>query len=162
MSLLNLLFKYKDKRSPDKLGFYPEKIHTPALPERRYLWTSRTLAVFAIMSICINIALASVVYVLPAQKTSFPSFFSINEEKGSLDKTNPAFVNISYMDLLTEAHIYEYINMRHSIPISTADLYYRWDDTSKFYWYSTPNTYYEFVNKLNTLSIKCISKQYKI
>lgn len=159
MSLFHLLFRYKDKKSPDKLGLYPEKLHVSAFPERRYLWTSRILVVCAVMSICTNIALTSIVYILPAQKTALPSFFTINEETHSLDNIYPAYRTVPYMDLLSEGYIYDYINMRHSIPRSTADLYYRWDTTSKFYWYSTLQTYYDFVNKLDKKQIMSFIKQ---
>ena len=30
MSLFSLLFRYKDKKSPDKLGLYPESFHIPS------------------------------------------------------------------------------------------------------------------------------------
>ena len=79
MSLFSLLFRYKDKKSPDKLGRYPENFHIPAFPERRYLWTSRILVVCAVMSICINIILTSFIYLLIPQRTAQPAFLTIDE-----------------------------------------------------------------------------------
>ncbi len=153
MSLFSLLFRYKDKKSPDKLGNYPEKLHVPAFPERRYLWTSRILVICSIMSICVNIALTSIVLILPAQKSAGPSFFTVNEENNSLEAIQSAHKNVYFMDLLSEGYIHEYINMRHSIPYSSADLYYRWDTASKFYWYSSSRTYYDFINKIDNKQI---------
>lgn len=159
MGLFNLLFRYKDKKSPDKLGFYPEKLHVSAFPERRYLWSSRILVICAVMSICVNIALTSIILVLPAQRSAGPSLFTINEESHNLEAIQPIHKNVSYIDLLSEGYIYEYINMRHSIPKSSADLYYRWDMTSKFYWYSSHQTYFDFVNKIDNKQILSFIKQ---
>ena len=53
-SIFNTIFKYKEKESPDKLGLFPEQVHVDAMPERRYLWTSRFLVIIASMSICFN------------------------------------------------------------------------------------------------------------
>ena len=44
--------------------------------------------------------------------------------------------------------------MRHGVPKSSADLYYRWDTSSKFYWFSGIRNYYDFVNKLDRYQIK--------
>ena len=153
MSLFSLLFKYKDKKSPDKLGLYPESVHVPSFPERRYLWTSRILVICAILSICLNIALTIIIYILLPQKTSHPTLFNINEKNNVLDRVPYFQENTNYLDLLTEGYIYEYINLRHSIPKSTADLYYRWNNNSKFYWYSGAHTYSDFINKLNNQQI---------
>ena len=72
LDLLRTVFKYKEKRSPDKLGRYPEALHTSAMPERRYLWSSRLLVIFAALSICFNIMLASSIYVMLPQKNASP------------------------------------------------------------------------------------------
>ncbi len=159
MSLFSLLFKYKDKKSPDKLGRYPESFHIPSFPERRYLWTSRILVICGVFSICLNIALTSIVYVLIPQKTSTPYLLNLNEETGTLNEINSQQISTNHWDLLTEGYIHEYINMRHAIPRSTADLYYRWDKTTKFYWYSSHNAYYDFINKLDNRQIRNFIKQ---
>ena len=49
--------------------------------------------------------------------------------------------------------------MRHSVPRSSADLYYRWDTSSKFYWYSTAASYYEFINKVDKKQIMSFINQ---
>lgn len=159
MSLFSLLFKYKDKKSPDKLGLYPESFHIPSFPERRYLWASRILVICAVFSICVNIALTSIVYILIPQKTSKPSLFSLNETTGTLNTVEPQQISTDHWDMLAEGYIHEYINMRHSVPRSTADLYYRWDKTTKFYWYSSHRVYNSFINKLDTRQIRNFIKQ---
>ncbi len=66
--IFQTIFKYKEKVTPDKLRFYPEKVHTNAIPERRYLWTSRFLVIFSCISISISMMLASAIYVLLPQR----------------------------------------------------------------------------------------------
>lgn len=152
--ILANLFRCRDKKSPDKLGKYPQDFHVSSLPERRYLWTSRTFAIFAVVSFCLNIMLTLVLYVLLPQKSAGTSFFTANQNSYSLEKALPAYNNVYFRDLLTEKYIAEYIKMRHGIPISSADLFYRWDTNSLFYWYSGSRCYYGFVNKLDQNQLK--------
>ena len=49
MRFLNFLFASKKSESPDTLGAYPEGMQVRALPERRYLKTSRFLAVIILL-----------------------------------------------------------------------------------------------------------------
>ncbi len=148
------LFRYRDKKSPDKLGKYPEEFHIKAFPERRYLWTARILAIFSVVSFCFNIMLAMILYILLPQKDSTASFFTLNNNFYSLENVQPLQKEISFRDLLSEKYITEYVKMRHGIPISSADLFYRWDTNSLFYWYSGLRNYYSFVNNLDQEQLK--------
>ncbi len=51
ISELKNIFAKEDLRTNDKLGVYPEKVHVPAFLERKYLKTSRILAVISIISL---------------------------------------------------------------------------------------------------------------
>ena len=62
--IFNTIFKYKEKQSPDQLGLYPERVHVEAMPERRYLWTSRVLVILSCLSISFNMMLAATIYLL--------------------------------------------------------------------------------------------------
>ena len=73
------LFRYREKKSPDVLGLYPERVHIEAMPERRYLWTSRIMVIAGVFSICITIMLALTVYVLLPQKNASPVPFSVQK-----------------------------------------------------------------------------------
>ena len=148
------LFHYRDKKSPDKLGRYPIDFHIPAFPERRYLWTSRLLAIFAVLSFCFNIMLTMILFLLLPQKDAKPSFYAADQTFYRLEKIPPLHDNVSYRKLLTEKYITDYIKMRHAIPTSTADLFYRWDTDSLFYWYSGLKNYYNFVNNLDQQQLK--------
>ena len=154
MSLFSILFRYKDKRSPDKLGLYPEKFHLEAFPERRYLWTSRAFVIFSVLSFCITIILTLTIFLLIPQRRAHPAFYEIDKTISQLESVPPATIHTYFKDLLTEKYIEEYIKIRHTVPKSSADLFYRWDETSKFYWFSGIRNYYDFINKINEYQIK--------
>lgn len=159
MNLFSTIFKYRDKKSPDKLGLYPERFHLSSFPERRYLWTSRILVIFAVLSFCTTIMLTMVVYLLLPQKDAIPTFYRSDPSSFTLEKVQSQKVQIPYRDMLTEKYIEEYIKMRHGIPRSTADLYYRWDTSSLFYWYSGLRNYYEFINKIDNEQLRSFIRQ---
>ena len=79
IEIFHTLFKYKEKESPDQIGAYPERVHVEAFPERRYLWTSRLLVMFSVLSICFNMMLASTIYLMLPQLSVYPTFYSIND-----------------------------------------------------------------------------------
>ena len=142
--VFHTVFKFKDKESPDKLGYYPERVHINAMPERRYLWTSRVLVILASLSICINMMLASTIYVLLPQLRVSPQLFYINKYFSQLEQVQPAEVNMPVGDLIAEQHINEYIMLRYLVSSDYDELLSRWGKGSTIYWYSTPNVYNEF------------------
>lgn len=152
--ILSALFHYRDKKSPDKLGRYPGDFHIKPFPERRYLWTSRILAIFAVLSFCLTIMLVMILYLLIPQQTAKPIFYVSDNDLYHLEGAQPLQTSASYRDLLSEKYITDYIKMRHAIPISSADLFYRWDTNSLFYWYSGLRNYYQFVNNLDNDQLK--------
>lgn len=147
------LFRYREKKSPDKLGLYPERVNIEAMPERRYLWTSRILVILAVFSICLTIMLAMTIYVLLPQKTSKPELFSENKFFNQLEKVQPAERFAQAMDLITEENIEKYIKLRHEIPQSQAELMYRWNTSSEFYQLSSTGVYQDFIFQMNSEKI---------
>ena len=144
-----LLFRAKDKKSPDVLGKYPVDVNIGAYPERRYLWTSRIMVICGVFSLCVTIMLAMTIYLLLPQKVSKPSLYEAQEYNSSLRLVQKAEISASPEDLLTENAIRRYIILRHEIPYSYADLAYRWDTTSEFYQLSTLGAYQQFIYKMD-------------
>ena len=68
LDIIQTIFKYREKKSPDQLGYYPERVHVNAMPERRYLWTSRLLVIISCLSISVSMMLASAIYLLLPQR----------------------------------------------------------------------------------------------
>ena len=105
--IFNTIFKYKEKQSPDQLGLYPERVHVEAMPERRYLWTSRVLVILTCLGISFNMMLAATIYLLLPQRTVYPRLFQINKYFSMLEQVQPAEINYPVSDLITEEHITE-------------------------------------------------------
>lgn len=147
LDLLKAVFKYQQRRSPDKLGLYPEVVHTNAIPERRYLWTSRLLVIFASLSICLNIMLSSTLYVMLPQRGAQPRILIKDDYSNQLRLLNKQEVVSSPKDLLSENLIREYIKTRHTVPSKYDDLKKKWRVGSDFYWMSSGEVYEEFASE---------------
>ena len=143
--IFRILFKYREKESPDQLGFFPERVHVEASPERRYLWTSRFLVILSVLSICFNIMLVSTIYILLPQISVFPRFFRINDYFHQVELVQKDEIEYWVSDLITEKYIDEYINLRYTISGNVQEMNNRWKPGSAFYWYSAPNIYEEFI-----------------
>lgn len=147
LDLLKAVFKYQQRRSPDKLGLYPETVHTNAIPERRYLWTTRLLVIFASLSICLNIVLTSTLYIMIPQRGATPRLLIKDDYFNQLRMLNRQEVNVSPKDLLSEHLIREYVKTRHTVPSQYDDLKNKWREGSNFYWMSEQSVYEEFASE---------------
>ena len=146
LELFNTVFKYKENKSPDKLGRYPEAIHTLAFPERRYLWSTRLLVIFSSLSICLNLILVSSIYLMIPQRSAYPLLFYHDKAFSQLSLIERQERPVAAMDLLTENFVEEYIYLRHVISSDYDELMTRWGAGSKFYWMSSPQIYGSFVS----------------
>lgn len=142
--IFRTLFKFKEKESPDQMGFFPEKVHVDAFPERRYLWTSRLLVITAGLSICFNIMLACTIYLmLPLLRVS-PQFYTINKYLNQVEAVERREVRFPVSDLITEQHIRDYIMMRYSLEGDWDSIVENWGVDSSFFWYSSSDVYETF------------------
>ena len=145
LDIIQTIFKYKEKKSPDQLGYFPEKVHTNAMPERRYLWTSRLLVIISCMSICLSMMLASAIYVLLPQRGAYPRLLQTNTYFSQLEQTEMQEKNVPVQDLIAEQYIEEYILLRHVISNDYDELMYRWAPGSELYWLSSRAVFQNFV-----------------
>lgn len=142
--ILQTVFKYKEKQSPDQLGAYPERVHVNAMPERRYLWASRLLVIFACLSICFSMMLASAIYLLLPQRGAYPRLLQVNNYFSRLELTEQQEKVMPVQDLLAEQYIEEYIMLRHVISSDYDELVTRWAAGSRLYWLSTRAVFQNF------------------
>lgn len=142
--IFTTIFKYKEKASPDKLGLFPERVHVDAMPERRYLWTSRFLVIIACFSICFNMMLASSLYLMLPQRTSFPQLFYIDNYFSQVEQVQPIETDYPVGNLINEEQITNYIMMRYIITNDYDELMRRWGPGSYIYWHSAPYIYDDF------------------
>lgn len=144
LDIFQTIFKYREKESPDQLGFYPEKIHVSAMPERRYLWTSRILVIFSCISICFSMMLASAIYVLLPQRGAYPRLLQTNNYFSQLELTDVQEKTVPVQDLIAELFIEEYISLRHVIGNDYDELVTRWAPGSQLYWLSARSVFQNF------------------
>ncbi|MBP3403195.1 MAG: hypothetical protein J6L82_04720, partial [Alphaproteobacteria bacterium] len=79
MNIFKFLFSKVDESSNDKLGAYPEKVHVGAMPERRYLKTSRIMALLSAGLLCVTIMLAFIIYLITPLLRSEPMLLAIDK-----------------------------------------------------------------------------------
>ena len=144
LDIFQTIFRYREKKSPDKLGLYPERVHVNAMPERRYLWTSRILVIISCMSICFSMMLACAIYVLLPQRGASPMLLQTNNYFSRLELTDVAERTIPVQDLIAEQYIEEYILLRHVISDDYDELIARWSPGSPLYWMSSSRVFQSF------------------
>ena len=147
MSIFQTIFKYKEKKSPDKLGYYPERVHISAMPERRYLWTSRILVILSCLSISLSMMLCSTIYLLLPQKGASPRLLQTNSYLSQLELTQRQEITMPVQNLIAEQYIEEYIMLRHVISNDYDELLYRWSPGAELYWLSSQQVFGSFASK---------------
>ncbi|MBQ7304160.1 MAG: hypothetical protein IJW75_04510 [Alphaproteobacteria bacterium] len=145
IEIFHTLFRYREKESPDVIGAYPERVHVEAFPERRYLWTSRFLVMFSVMSICFNMMLASTIYLLLPQLSVYPEFYNINDYFSQIEMVQKREVEFLATDLIAEKNINDYLQLRFTISDNEREMKKRWRKGSSFYWLQAQSVYEEFV-----------------
>ncbi len=153
--IFHTIFRYREKESPDVLGLYPEKVHVDAMPERRYLWTSRVLVIISFICICLCMMLSLCIYIMIPQRQVSPIFLRINDYFSQLEVVQPGEINYPVSDLVTEANVREYILRRYLVTDDYDEMLSRWRVGSIFYWFSSPRIYAEFADgeALNNLRL---------
>ena len=151
-NFLSLLFRYRDAKSLDELGLYPKAVHTKAMPERRYLWTSRVLVIASAINISITAILTLVIYLLLPNRGATPIL--LTDKQNMLTPLMRQEINATPIDLLTESFIRDYITIRHKLPQSYIELGRIWQQGSQFQAYSTNEVWSEFYRSVDYKKIR--------
>lgn len=132
MNFFRWLFAKHSNNSPDVLGRYPEYMQVRALPERRYVKTSRVLAIIVLINIGITLALAGF-YTYLAERVDVSianqravNLFYIDTEQKRLRPAEHTHKSVYAMNLISEAAIRDYIMNRHTILWDNNAMNYRW------------------------------------
>ena len=150
MNIFKFLFSEVDDSSNDKLGAYPEKVHIRAMPERRYLKTSRIMTFSAAALLCVTIMLTFVLYVLSPQLRSEPVLLKIDRRFYTLEPIQDQIVMWPSSLLLMEEHIKQYILLRHTIVSDVDEMQARWsEENSLLKWFSSPEAFQDFISEKN-------------
>ena len=139
MSIFKFLFSEVDESTNDKLGAYPEKVHVRAMPERRYLKTSRIMTLLSAALLCGNIMLAFVFYLLSPQIRSEPLLLMIDKRFYKLEPVQNQVAVVPANLLLMEEHIKQYLMLRYTIVADIDEMQERWnEENSLLRWFSNP------------------------
>ncbi len=112
---LSLLFNNKDESTNDKLGEYPAKVHVSAMPERRYLNTTRIMTLLSVFSLCITVILALILYLLPPQITSTPTFAAVNALDNDIQNISSFQQRMTAKYLMVEKLVSDYVVMKREV-----------------------------------------------
>lgn len=139
MEFLKWLFSKQDKNSPDILGRYPEYMQIRALPERRYIKTSRILAIFILINLGISMALAGL-YTYLAERVDVSiaapkavNLFYVDAEQKRLRPAEHAQRAVYETQLMAESLLRQYIMDRHTIVWDNNVMGNKWG-TNSFVW----------------------------
>ena len=146
MNIFKFLFSKVDESTNDKLGAYPEKVHVGAMPERRYLKTSRIMTMIAAAMLCGTIILACTIYILSPQLRSDPLLLAIDKRFYKLEPVQNQVVVIPSSQLVMEDHIKQYILLRHTTVADSDEMQARWSsENSLLRWFSSETAFHEFI-----------------
>lgn len=145
MSIFKFLFSKVDESSNDKLGAYPEKVHVRAMPERRYLKTSRIMTLASTALLCGTVFLTFIIYLLTPMLRSQPQLLAIDKRFYRLEPVSTQVVLWPANLLLMEEHIKQYILLRHTIVADIDEMQARWnEENSLLKWFSSSETFSQF------------------
>ena len=148
MSIFKFLFSEIDDNSNDKLGAYPEKVHVRAMPERRYLKTSRIMTFLSAGLLCGTIILTFILYLLSPQLRSEPVLLTIDRRFYTLEPIQSQIVLWPSSLLVMEEHIKQYILLRHTIVADIDEMQMRWNENnSMLRWFSSTTAFNSFLEE---------------
>ncbi len=134
----------------DVLGAYPEKMQIAAIPERRYLKTSRLLAVVTFINLGVLIALAGIfVYLVVRLDVSVANqrvvnLYSMDPERQVIQASEYNTKSIPALQLMMEQAMMDYVLNRHTIIWDVNEQNYLWSGAGAVGQYSTQEVYQAF------------------
>lgn len=127
-------------RNQDALGAYPTTVHVSAQPERRYLKTTRVLAIVAIVNMCLMAILTLTVFMFSPRIRSHPKFFTLDYRFQRFSELERYEITKTSNDLLSEKYVADYVIARHTIYPSEDRMNMHWTSpTSLIVLYSDPH-----------------------
>lgn len=134
-TILNSVFAASmEGQTNDKLGPYPEKLDVRAMPERRYLWTSRSLGLVSILSMCFNLVLTSIIMMLSPQLRSIPKLYGYDIHFPKIIEIEPMHVHKTAVDIIMEDLVEDYLKLRMEVLPDIDVMESRWAEGNTFAW----------------------------
>ena len=153
MGFFRDIFFPKEHNSPDVLGRYPEYMQVRALPERRYVKTSRILAIIILINLGFLMALGGIyMYLAERIDVSIASrravnLFYIDTEQKRLRPAEHTQKGIYAMQLMAESLLRQYIQDRHAITWDNTAMARKWGINGPVWAFSADKTVYKDFEK---------------
>ncbi len=147
-NIFSSVLNYKELRTNDALEAYPERLHVSALPERRFLKTSRVLVILALLSIALNFALgfvymkmaSSVEAIIRMRNGMQTHLYQLDPYQKEIKPVDQARAYIPFEQLVTESLIMEYMTLRFNVIPNMEEMRHRWSPNEKLALYG-PDTF---------------------
>ena len=136
------LISYKDKETKDHLEAYPERLHVKALPERRYLKTSRTLVILSLICLSVNFALgfwfmynATRVRTVIQRPDGQAHLYTLDQFQRKVRAVEGTRGWVGMEDMVLQNLITEYLTLRYTILPNEEEMVKRWGENEKLFLY---------------------------
>lgn len=149
MGFFRDIFFPAEQSSPDVLGKYPEHMQVRALPERRYVKTSRILAILVLINLGFLMALGGIyMYLAERIDVSIASrravnLFYIDTEQKRLRPAEHTQKQVYALQLMTESLLRQYIQDRHAITWDNNAMSRKWGINGPVWAFSADKTVYK-------------------
>lgn len=139
------VFIYRPEASNDQLGAYPERMHVEALPERRYLRTTRFLVIASLLSLTFNFAMTfifirnarNVEAIVENSNSQDTYLYYLDYYRKELQPLQKTYRYLSVMDLVFQNLISDYLNQRFQITLNKGEMNAKWGVAGKVYAYAS-------------------------
>lgn len=132
---LTSIIRNDEEATNDTLGAYPERLHVSAFPERRYLKTSRVLAIMIFLSVLLNIALGFVYMKLAGEADANiynpaggAHLYQVDLFNKKIKPVELTHIRIPAVHLMSQNLLEEYIIQRFEITPYFNEMLLRWGD----------------------------------
>ncbi len=126
---------------------YPDTVHVPSLPERRYLWTARAFAIAGSVSLAINVILGLAIVQLAPLVRVQPFFVTFAAKSDQVVRIEPIEIPMSAATAISEQMVRNYVLNRHTILGDGQEQALRWGNNSAVRWMSSDQVYSAFVEE---------------
>jgi len=128
------IIRNDEEATNDELGAYPERLHVSAFPERRYLKTSRIIAIAIFITIFINMALAFIYMKLASEgDASIYNYshggvhlYQADMYNKKIKQVELPHAQIKAVHLLSQTLLEEYLIQRFEVSPSYNEMLIRW------------------------------------
>ena len=130
------IIRNEEEATNDELGAFPERLHVSAFPERRYLKTSRVIAIAIFMTIFINMALAFIYMKLASEGDANiynyahggVHLYQADMYNKKIKQVELPHTQIKAVHLLSQTLLEEYLIQRYEVTPSYNEMLVRWSE----------------------------------